>query len=209
MITLALDTSTPVASVALSVDDEVYERAEQVTTFSERLMAMIDELFTEAGVRPSSLNAVVCGAGPGSFTGLRMGLSTAKGLCLGTGCRLLLISSLEALAAQVPGGTVLAAVDAFRGEIYAALYRDGVEVKEPFSALPAVLHATTATHAIGDAFAKYPDACPPGAVRIDSAPRARDLLVLARARTGSDDPRTAAPRYVRASAPEEAASKRT
>jgi tRNA threonylcarbamoyladenosine biosynthesis protein TsaB len=205
---LAVDTSTPIASVALEAGGHVYEREEKVTTFSERLMVLIDELFTEANASPKDLTVVVCGAGPGSFTGLRIGLSTAKGLCLGVGCKLQMVSSLEALALRAPtGSTVLTALDAFRGEIYAAEYEIPFNiVRAPFSALPTDI-ASTAAFAIGDAFQKYPAAIPPNATVIHAAPRARELLALSADR-GFDDPRTAAPAYIRASAPEEAASKK-
>ena len=206
MLRLAIDTSTPIASVALRSNDTLLEREEQVTTFSERLMELVDELFVEAGRRPAELEAVICGAGPGSFTGLRIGLATAKGLCLGTGCKLLMVSSLEALALR-GRGTVLAALDAFRGEVYAGVYEVGDTVRviePPFTALPAALPA--AAQVVGNAYDKFP--VPVGATRlVGSGPRARELLELAAPRLaagGHDDPRTAAPSYVRASAPEEA-----
>ena len=228
MILLALDTATPVASVALFVDERVFSRDETVTTCSERLLAMIDEVFQEAGIRPAALGGVVCGAGPGSFTGLRIGLSTAKGLCLGLGCSLTLVSSLEALAARgQPGQRVLAGIDAFRGELYAGLFaldenalpRAVDEALAAFAVHPDALAAATRpagspapSHFIGDAFRRYPGAIPPGAIDLASAdetpgPRARELLRLGRARFDAgllDDPRGAVPRYVRASAPEEA-----
>ena len=206
MLRLAIDTATPIASVALFSDGSLYEREEQVTTFSERLMVIVDELFVVAGRKPSELEVVVCGAGPGSFTGLRIGLATCKGLCLGTGARLLMVSSLEALALR-GRGRVLAALDAFRGEVYAGVYDvdDGVTIVEPpFTALPASL--PSATQVIGNAFDKYP--VPVGATRLEGAgPRARELLAAAEPRIlrgEHDDPRLAAPSYVRASAPEEA-----
>ena len=206
MLVLAIDTATPVASVALLSDDVLFEREEQVTTFSERLMTLVDELFVEAGRKPAELDAVVCGAGPGSFTGLRIGLATCKGLCLGTGARLLLVSSLEALALR-GRGTVLAALDAFRGEVYAGVYEVGdtvLVVEPPFTALPAALPAIA--QVVGNAWDKYP--VPAASTRrAGSGPRARELLALAAPRLSAgehDDPRTAAPSYVRASAPEEA-----
>jgi len=226
VILLALDTSTPIASVALAVGDRIVERAETVTTYSERLLAMIDAVFAEAEVRPAALEAVICGAGPGSFTGLRIGLSTAKGLCLGTGCRLSMVSSLEALAGRgQPGQRVLAGIDAFRGELYAGCFeidaaglpRASSEALAAFAVhpdAPGAMFAGTPspTHFIGDGFRKHPTSIPAGAVDLaepgeSPGPRACELLRLGRARIEAgqlDDPRTAAPRYVRASAPEEA-----
>ncbi|HEX6838215.1 MAG TPA: tRNA (adenosine(37)-N6)-threonylcarbamoyltransferase complex dimerization subunit type 1 TsaB, partial [Polyangia bacterium] len=77
MLILAIDTSTLHAAAALWRDDRVLaERHRLVTTHSEALLAMIDELFVEASVAPADVDAVACGAGPGSFTGLRIGLAT-------------------------------------------------------------------------------------------------------------------------------------
>jgi tRNA threonylcarbamoyladenosine biosynthesis protein TsaB len=220
MIVLGVDTSTAIASVALGVNGRVLERSERVTTFSERLLPLVDELLVEAGVRPAALDGVVCGAGPGSFTGLRIALSTCKGLCLGTGARLVMVSSLEAMATRAPrGARVLVALDAFRGDVYAGLYDvgdDGVpRAPTPslaaFSCRPDALGATLGgvptRYYAGEAFTKHPSAIPEGATFVDApAPRARELLALGASRFAAglvDDPRTAAPTYVRASAPEE------
>lgn len=222
MIVLGIDTSTKVATVGLAVGERVYERAEAVTTYSERLLGLVEELFVEAGLRPSALGGIACGAGPGSFTGLRIGLSTCKGLCLGTGAPLVMISSLEVLAARAPAGaSVLVAFDAFRGDVYAGLF-DVDDQGRPQPRTPALAAFSCAPDALagrlvgppprhyaGDGFVTHPRGIPSGATPIDgaTAPRARELLFLAgaRFRQGSvDDPRTAAPSYVRASAPEEA-----
>jgi tRNA threonylcarbamoyladenosine biosynthesis protein TsaB len=119
---LALDTATLQASVALWDGRVIAERSERVTTHSERLMPIIDELLREAGWRANELDAVACGAGPGSFTGLRIGLATAKGLCFALSKPLALVSSLEALAARAPAGRVCALLDAYKCEVYAGLF---------------------------------------------------------------------------------------
>ena len=221
MILLGLDTSTPLASVALQVGDHIFERAEKVTTYSERLLVLVDEVLKEAGVSMRDVHGIAVGAGPGSFTGLRIGLSTAKGLCLGTGANLVMISSLEVLAARARG-RVVGAVDAFRGEIYVGLFDvdDHVRARSPelaaFTVKPEALPALLAQHGgvdcfVGDGFVKYPVAIPVGATDTDGGaavgPRGRELLHLASARFAAnqvDDPRIASPSYVRASAPEEA-----
>ena len=222
MLTLALDTSTPGAVVALADETRTWWRGELVTTHSERLLAIVDALFVEAGVGPRALGGVICAAGPGSFTGLRIGLATAKGLCLGTGAPLALVSSLAARAAVVPAANVVAAIDAFRGELYAGLFdvdADGVPraraaALAAFTARPealaARLGAPPPAACVGDGFVRHPAAIPPGAalVPLTDEALARALSRLGRARLASgdrDDPRTAAPTYVRASAPEEAA----
>ncbi|HEX8953917.1 MAG TPA: tRNA (adenosine(37)-N6)-threonylcarbamoyltransferase complex dimerization subunit type 1 TsaB, partial [Polyangia bacterium] len=130
---LALDTATLHAGAALWRDGAlVAERRRVVTTHSEALLQMIDELFVEASVAPTDVDAIACGAGPGSFTGLRIGLSTAKGLCFALGKPLVMVSSLAALAARAPDGRVCATLDAFKGEVYAGLFdvRGGVPVRD-------------------------------------------------------------------------------
>src|ERR1700761_5339320 len=105
MIVLALDTATLASAVALWRDGQLLaERRRLVTTHSESLLAMIDESLAEAGLRPPQLDGIVCGAGPGSFTGLPIGLATAKGLCLALDKPLVLVSTLAALAARAPAG---------------------------------------------------------------------------------------------------------
>ena len=148
MIILAVDTSTLHAAVALWRDGRALaERHRVVTTHSDALLAMVDEAFVEANVAPADVDAIACGAGPGSFTGLRIGLATAKGLCFALGKPLVMVSSLAALAARAPDGRVLATIDAFKGEVYAGLFvvtagvpvLDGAEaVLPPAKLLPTV-----------------------------------------------------------------------
>lgn len=95
-------------------------RRERVTTHSERLLALIADCLGELGLVPAALDAVVCSAGPGSFTGLRIGVATAKGLCFALSRPLVLVSSLETLAEGAPRPS-LAVLDAGRGQVYARL----------------------------------------------------------------------------------------
>jgi tRNA threonylcarbamoyladenosine biosynthesis protein TsaB len=221
VIILGLDTSTPVASAAIADGERVFERAEPVTTFSERLLPLLDALFAEAGLRPASLSGIACAAGPGSFTGLRIGLATAKGLCLATGAPLVLVPSLEALALGAPAGArVVSAIDAYRGEIYVgrfAIDGDGVPHapspdRAAFALAPAALADACGdeppSHYAGDGFDKHPSAIPVGAIPIARGGRtiARAVLELGRRRLLAgqhDDPRRAAPLYVRPPAAEE------
>jgi tRNA threonylcarbamoyladenosine biosynthesis protein TsaB len=133
---LAVDTATALCGVAvLDVTDDGNERAavrkQRVTTHSEMLLPLIAECLDELSLRATELTAVACGAGPGSFTGLRIGLATAKGFCFALELPLAMVSSLEALAErglfaqagpsnQAPQ-PVLAVLDAFRGQIFARL----------------------------------------------------------------------------------------
>jgi tRNA threonylcarbamoyladenosine biosynthesis protein TsaB len=118
------------------------------------VLTLVDHVLQGAGVRPEALAGIACGAGPGSFTGLRVGLAVAKGLALATGAPLLLVSSLEALAADVargaPAGTrfVVPCIDAGKGEVYAfACELDGAKAGpggEPWRLAPEALAARVA-----------------------------------------------------------------
>jgi tRNA threonylcarbamoyladenosine biosynthesis protein TsaB len=125
---LGLDTSTPRISVAL-VDGGTLLGQREVMVERNRtgLMPIVDELFTALGIRPQALDAVAIGAGPGSFTGLRIGMATAKGIAFAIGRPLWAVSSLAALAhaelLRDPAGLVVAVLDARKGEVYAGAYR--------------------------------------------------------------------------------------
>lgn len=130
---LALDTATKTASVALlnmaSPKAELLARRDApVRTHGKALVPLIVDLFKEARMEPGDLAALGCGAGPGSFTGVRVGLATAKGLCLPKDLPLAMISSLDALACRLNAPLVAPCLDARRGEVYVAL----VSMEEPF-----------------------------------------------------------------------------
>lgn len=124
---LAIETATQRCGVAAwcAETGRMAVRQQQVTTHSEMLLPLVAECLTELGWRPLELSAVACGAGPGSFTGLRIGLATAKGLCFALGLPLVLVSALSALAARALSKKsqqpVLATLDAFRGQVFARL----------------------------------------------------------------------------------------
>jgi tRNA threonylcarbamoyladenosine biosynthesis protein TsaB len=218
---LAVDTSTLQAGVALWQDGRALaERRRIVTTHSEALLSMIDEVFVEAGVAPSAIEAVACGAGPGSFTGLRIGLATAKGLCFALQKPLVMISSLAALAARAPDGRVCAALDAFKGEVYAAVFTvaagvptiEGAERVLPPAALIELLAEAPVDVVVGSGAAKYPELV--GAARLldeEAGPRPADVARLGaiRAARGEyDDLAAAAPAYIRPSEAELVKAKR-
>jgi tRNA threonylcarbamoyladenosine biosynthesis protein TsaB len=223
MLILALDTTTQTASVALydptATPSLRAVRSERVTTHSDRLLALIDELFVSLGARPSDLAAVACASGPGSFTGLRIGLSTAKGLCLALGCPLVLVPSLEALAARGQG-RVWALLDAHKGELYAAEYdvdaggpiargEEAVLTPEAVEELLARARQEGASAMpiglIGDGLDRYPQLqALPGVARVDAhgSPRAEEVALLGARRlaAGLVSPLgPAVPRYVRPS----------
>ena len=97
---LAIETATPTARVAVLGRDGARRAAREATAerHSSNLLRLCDEVLREAGVGPAALDAIACGAGPGSFTGLRVGLAVGKGLALPTERPFFLISSLAALA---------------------------------------------------------------------------------------------------------------
>ncbi len=100
-------------------------------TYSEQLLSTVSELLDEAGIALSSLSGIVVVRGPGSFTGIRIGVSAAKGLAEGLAVPVIAISRLALLAARAPGeGEVLALLDAGRAEFYAGLFRPGVAAEE-------------------------------------------------------------------------------
>lgn len=123
---LALDTSTPITALALGRDGALVAAAEhddRARPGSELLGPRIAALLAEAGVRPRELAAVACGVGPGTFTGTRVAVATAKGLAFALPCPLFAVSTLAAIAAGAAAdGPVLATIDARRGEVYAALF---------------------------------------------------------------------------------------
>ena len=113
MLTLAFDTATRTATSALVWDGEVLgELASSAVTVLED----VDALFRRGGVRTAQLEGIVVGTGPGSFTGLRMGLATARALSFSLDVPLAGVSTLAALAAGSP--EALAVIDARRGEVF-------------------------------------------------------------------------------------------
>jgi tRNA threonylcarbamoyladenosine biosynthesis protein TsaB len=127
---LAVDTATNSCSVAVTDSTTLLAETTLVTaeTHSKHLLKMIDEVMEMAGVDLSKLDGFAVTRGPGSFTGLRIGLSVVKGLAVASGKHVVGISSLEALASQFPWASVLicAMVDARKSEVYVATYRSGL-----------------------------------------------------------------------------------
>lgn len=132
MITLVLEAATYVGSVALLEDARLLgERTVAMRGREhEALMPATAALLDEHAVAPGALDRVVCGAGPGSFTSLRIAGGIAKGLAMAAGCPLVPVSSLALVVASqhvLAPGRYLAAIDALRGEHYVELYDVTVE----------------------------------------------------------------------------------
>ncbi len=212
---LALDTSTLTAGVAaLDGTRLLADGRRRVTTHSEALLALVDEVLRAAGLTTRDLDAVVCGAGPGSFTGLRIGLATAKGLCWALGRPLVLVSSLQALAARAPEGSrACAVIDAYKCEVYAGTFSVDGGVPRPVTderaigpaALAAELRAEAPVLLVGDGALRYRDQLLSDRVTLldeDGSPRPADLgrLGALRLQAGETaDLSAAAPRYIRPS----------
>ncbi len=138
---LALETSTEYCSVALWRDGAIVERCERVgQKHSELLMEMLDGVLREANVTLAQLDGIAFGAGPGSFTGVRIACGVAQGLALGASLPVVGVCTLQALAQSSGYDKVVAALDARMAEVYHAVYekRAGVwvTVHEPSLSLP-------------------------------------------------------------------------
>jgi tRNA threonylcarbamoyladenosine biosynthesis protein TsaB len=133
---LGLDTSISVASVAISeggrlVAEDFYPRKGSAegsgakSNHAEIILPLVDSVLRPAGIGLSEVAGIAVSIGPGSFTGVRIGLSTVKGLAYGTGMPAVGISTLQAIAARVAGfeGRVCPILDARKGEVYAAVFR--------------------------------------------------------------------------------------
>lgn len=126
---LAVDSGSPTVSVAVARGERLVSRAVEQARSSESLLRLIDETLAEAGVAAGELGGAVALQGPGSFTGLRVGLATLLGIHQATGVAATAIPTLEVLAAAATArsGTVIAAVDALRGEWVAQPFSSGEE----------------------------------------------------------------------------------
>ena len=126
MIILAIDTSGPVAGVSVWCDGAIRYEAAAVNkmTHSENIMPMVEEALLRAGVTKEQLTLLAVTVGPGSFTGLRIGLSTAKGLAWPRQLPCIGVSTLEAMAWNLAhmDGVICCAMDARRKQVYNALF---------------------------------------------------------------------------------------
>ena len=144
MLTLAFDTATEVATSALVDDGEVLgERMSRAVT----LLEDVDALLRQGGASAGDVDVLAVGTGPGSFTGVRIGLATARGLGLALGIPAAGVSTLAVLAAGAPGAVPV--IDARRREVFALL--DG----EARVLAPAELDLPSGTVCVGDGAVRY------------------------------------------------------
>jgi len=136
---LNIETATTVCSVALS-DNEKLVAVREVNagyTHAENITVFIDEVLKEAGLGPSDLDAVAVSRGPGSYTGLRIGVSAAKGLCYALDIPLIAVDTLAAMAQGMKSAKdvlLCPMIDARRMEVYCAVYDGSGREREPVSA---------------------------------------------------------------------------
>jgi tRNA threonylcarbamoyladenosine biosynthesis protein TsaB len=169
MTILGFDTSTAASSAAvLRSDGELFEVLPAAARLAERpahateLLPAVGEAMSRADVGFADLGAIAVGLGPGTFTGLRIGVATARALAKANDLPIRPVSSLAALAAGMTGEMRLPLIDAKRGEVYAALYEDGRERWAPavlgIEALLGRLRAVGATSlAAGDGSLRFRD----------------------------------------------------
>ena len=137
---LSIETSTSICSVAIHEQGELLALAEikEPGAHAEKLLLLVDELFEKAGLSFGDLDAVAVSQGPGSYTGLRIGVSTAKGIAYALEIPLIGINTLQAMAAsqQVdPGDYVVAVLDARRKEVYTQTFGDSLQELSPIEAV--------------------------------------------------------------------------
>jgi tRNA threonylcarbamoyladenosine biosynthesis protein TsaB len=144
MLIVAFDTSTDVATSALVWDGEVLG---ELASRPVSVLEDVDALLRRGGVRDSQLEGIVVGIGPGSFTGLRMGLATARALAFSLDLPLAGVSTLDALAAGVPGATPV--IDARRREVFAIVNGEPVVIP------PGELPVTGGRTYVGDGAVRY------------------------------------------------------
>ncbi|MCZ4222288.1 tRNA (adenosine(37)-N6)-threonylcarbamoyltransferase complex dimerization subunit type 1 TsaB [Pedobacter rhodius] len=139
---LLIETATAFCSVAISVDGKIISLKEESgqNLHASNLTLFIEEVIKKSGMSYGDLDAVAISKGPGSYTGLRIGVSTAKGLCYALEKPLIAIETLEMMAAgflsQNPGydGLICPMIDARRMEVYTSVYNAELTLLEPTSA---------------------------------------------------------------------------
>jgi tRNA threonylcarbamoyladenosine biosynthesis protein TsaB len=161
---LNIETATKNCSVALSKDGKtlaIREIAEQNFSHAEKLHVFIEELLLETNVALKEVKAIAVSQGPGSYTGLRIGVSAAKGLCYALSIPLIAVDTLEILARkiQISSGIILPMIDARRLEVYCAFFDSNYakirETKAEIIDENSFQEETEIIHLIGDGAIKF------------------------------------------------------
>jgi len=198
---LCLETATTNCSVALSINGEIVSVKEDYDvkySHAERLHRYIEEVLAFAKASKTQLTAIAVSKGPGSYTGLRIGVSAAKGLCYALDIPLISIPTLDALSQQITpgkGSTIIPMLDARRMEVYSAVYDDSytqiretqAQVLEPISFNSYLEKGKV--YFIGNGVAKFSEICShPNAIFVEDAlPSSKQLCTLAHQKFTASD----------------------
>jgi tRNA threonylcarbamoyladenosine biosynthesis protein TsaB len=178
---LAMDTATSLFSVALVSESGIesgiesglwHFEADAGQRHSDLLIDVVDMLVKTAGLKPGDLDLAACMKGPGSFTGLRIGFSAAKGLALALGLPLLAIPTLDCMAASGSHwpGLVLPLIDAKKRRYFTALYRHGERLSDYMDATPAEIEGAIMAADVQDPNAPVLLTGPDAALFLDAVP---------------------------------------
>ena len=136
---ILIETSTALCSVALAEDGAItaYRESSAVKAHASLTAVFVQEVLQERGLKLEDCDAVCVSMGPGSYTGLRVGVSTAKGLCFGSGKPLIAVGTLDTLVAQAEDDAkyIVPMIDARRMEVYSAVFEDGRQITETSPAI--------------------------------------------------------------------------
>jgi len=198
-VILCLETASTNCSVALGVNGDVISVKEDFSSsfsHAERLHIFIRDILAENNLELSGLDAIAISKGPGSYTGLRIGVSAAKGLCYSLNLPLISVSTLTSIAHQVTdNGFIVPMLDARRMEVYTAVFDENknqiekttAKILEPTSYLDQLEKGKTIF--IGSGVAKFTEICThSNAVFIpEKLPSAREMVHLANAKYQTGD----------------------
>ena len=205
---LALETATDPGSIALWLDGHIVARnCPEGLSNSTTLLPLVDSTLREAGLGFADLDGISFGAGPGSFTGLRIACGVAQGLAVARDLPLIGIGTLEAMALASGGERVIVALDARMGEVYYGFFEQGVQQGEIGVYAPdaAPLPSSGGWLACGNGLKAYPLLCARLSPFVDNwkpeiMPSAEAIVRLAALRLANGecvDPADAVPLYVR------------
>ena len=193
---LCIETTTTNCSVALGQNGETIALIEDKSdgySHAEKLHLFVEDILKQAQLSLSQLDAIAISKGPGSYTGLRIGTSAAKGLCFAQNIPLIAVETLSALAQQVTtSGLIIPMLDARRMEVYSAIFSGNKKIRETQAQILDELsfkqelesHQVTF---IGNGVEKFKAICPhPNAHFISSLPSATDMVALATHKYKSD-----------------------
>ena len=191
-IILCLETATTNCSVGLAKDGKLLALKEDNSknySHAEKLHIFINEVLQEVGMTTGDLDAIAISKGPGSYTGLRIGVSSAKGLCYSLDIPLISVPTLDLLATKISGeqGIIISMLDARRMEVYSAVYNSDLkQIRETQaqvldeSAFTKYLESST-VHFIGNGVAKFEEICkhPNAVFHTQQYPSAKEMAEIA------------------------------